>query len=173
MPPAAIYFIGLDEFGVKLARTAGEAPERIDKGLLQFGELVRSKAQENVTGGGSSKTMLNVRSGLLRSAIHAALIRSGTVAIGIPGGTVPYGRIHEYGGTIHHPGGTAYFWSERLGRMVFLSNKAAAGHDFPRTQPHDIPIPARPYLRPALESEKVQGTAIVRLAYMAVLNGAA
>lgn len=57
---------------------------------------------------------------------------------------VPYARIHEFGGTIKHPGGTPYKIVD--GRAVFVSK--AEGADLPKTKPHDITIRARPYLRP-------------------------
>lgn len=69
-------------------------------------------------------------------------------------GDLRYGVLHEYGGTINHPGGTAYFM--RKGRPVFVSNakadayKTKTGREMPRTKPHSITIPARPYLRPGL-----------------------
>lgn len=63
---------------------------------------------------------------------------------------VPYARIHELGGTINHPGGTPYFINDE-GKAVFVS-KANADPDLPRTKPHPIKIPARPYIGPALKS---------------------
>lgn len=61
--------------------------------------------------------------------------------------TVPYAAIHEFGGTINHPGGTAYF--VRDGRAVFVS-KAKDDGSYRKTKPHAIPMPARPYLAPAI-----------------------
>ena len=61
---------------------------------------------------------------------------------------VEYALILELGGTIAHPGGTAFFVGED-GLAVFVSNADAAGRTFARTKPHDIVIPAYPYLRPA------------------------
>lgn len=69
-------------------------------------------------------------------------------------GDLRYGMLHENGGTIKHPGGTAY--RMRKGRPVFVSNEKAqayftkTGRELPRTKPHSITIPARPYLRPGL-----------------------
>ncbi len=62
---------------------------------------------------------------------------------------IPYARIHEYGGTINHPGGTPYFIGDD-GLAKFVSK--AKGGDLPVTKPHTITIPARPYIRPAFES---------------------
>lgn len=74
-------------------------------------------------------------------------------------GDVPYARIHEYGGTINHPGGTAYILAKDQSgafggkRMIFISNVKAADRDYPRTRPHLITMPARPYIRPGVEEE--------------------
>lgn len=72
------------------------------------------------------------------------------VEFGIDLKVVPYARIHEYGGTIKHPGGTPYFIGED-GLAKFVS-KANARPDMPRTKPHNIEIKARPYMRPAFDS---------------------
>lgn len=61
---------------------------------------------------------------------------------------VPYARIHEFGGTINHPGGTPYFIRDGVIRFVRKAN----GARFPKTKPHPIEIKARPYITPALET---------------------
>jgi hypothetical protein len=61
---------------------------------------------------------------------------------------VPYAYIHEYGGTIQHPGGTKYFFNKN-DEIVFLPKTAKRFVGI--TKPHDIVIPARPYLGPAIE----------------------
>jgi phage gpG-like protein len=66
------------------------------------------------------------------------------VEYGIDLKVVPYARIHEFGGTVKHPGGTPYKMIE--GRAVFVSKEN--GKDLDTTRPHNIGIPARPYLRP-------------------------
>ena len=66
---------------------------------------------------------------------------------GIDLNVIPYARIHEYGGTINHPGGTPYKIVN--GRAVFVSKARGAG--LPVTKPHDITMPARPYITPAFK----------------------
>lgn len=64
----------------------------------------------------------------------------------------PYAAIQEFGGTIKHPGGTPYFM--RNGKPVFVSKSGAgAFHGLPTTEPHDITLPARPYMRPARDAK--------------------
>lgn len=65
------------------------------------------------------------------------------------GTTLPYARIHNEGGTIQHPGGTAFF--PKAGKIVYVSNRVAgnlatAGRKLPRTRPHIIRIPQRKFL---------------------------
>lgn len=63
-------------------------------------------------------------------------------------GDVKYAAIHEYGGVIHSPGGTAYFMKED-GMAQFVSN-AAAKDDMLRTKPHNITMPERSFMRTGL-----------------------
>lgn len=69
-------------------------------------------------------------------------------------GDLRYGVLHEKGGTIAHPGGTAYRIVK--GRAVFVSNEKAkayftkTGKELPRTKPHSITIPKRPFLKPGI-----------------------
>lgn len=61
-----------------------------------------------------------------------------------------YAAIHQFGGVIKHPGGTAYV-SVGPGQSAFISNKKAAklesqGHNILRTRAHSITIPARPFV---------------------------
>jgi phage gpG-like protein len=123
------------------------------KALRLSAEIVLSRATENISG-----RILRVQTGTLRRRLsYIILADQGVAKVGSP--TV-YAPVHEYGATIQHPGGTAYYFDERRDRAVWLSNKAAAGHAFPRTRPHPIPIPARPWLRPALKDSRAQIEAV-------------
>lgn len=69
-------------------------------------------------------------------------------------GDLRYGALHEKGGTIKHPGGTAYRIIK--GKARFVSNEKAAayfgktGKELPRTKPHSITMPKRPFLKPGI-----------------------
>jgi phage gpG-like protein len=75
------------------------------------------------------------------------------------GTNLKYARIHEFGGTINHPGGTAYMsvGNSVIGAYVFVSDKAAfkmqlsTGIALRRTRPHTITMPKRPFLFPTFE----------------------
>jgi phage gpG-like protein len=66
------------------------------------------------------------------------------------GTTLPYAKIHNDGGVIAHPGGTAYF-KTKDGKLAWVSNQtaarlASAGRKMPRTKPHAIRMPQRKFL---------------------------
>lgn len=61
-----------------------------------------------------------------------------------------YAGIHEFGGTIKHPGGTAFGFKSKAdverNRIRFL--KPGQGHIvLGVTEPHEITIPSRPFIR--------------------------
>ncbi|ACG60364.1 hypothetical protein phiPLPE_42 [Iodobacter phage PhiPLPE] len=65
------------------------------------------------------------------------------------------GAIQEYGASINHPGGTSYGYATasaaRHGKVRFL--KTGVGYmQLGVTGPHKIEIPARPWLKPGVES---------------------
>lgn len=65
------------------------------------------------------------------------------------GTTLPYAGIHNEGGTISHPGGTAFF--KKGDETIWVSNNiaarmATAGRNLPRTKPHPINIKQRRFL---------------------------
>lgn len=66
----------------------------------------------------------------------------------IVGTNSPYARIHEFGGTINHPGGTPYIVTKD--GAVFIKKETAArliseGKTVKYTKPHTINMPARPF----------------------------
>ncbi len=99
-----------------------------------------------------SGPVLKNRTGLLRESINAQVEDGGGTITGSVGTNVVYAAIHEYGGIIHHPGGTAYFVSSDGATFVSNSNPLAA--EMLRTKPHDIPIPERSFLRSTLREEE-------------------
>lgn len=68
------------------------------------------------------------------------------------------GAIHEFGGTINHPGGQPYYINSSTGKAVFVSKNSLFGQYLIEkgqvTKPHQIIIPTRSFLRmPTLSSE--------------------
>lgn len=64
--------------------------------------------------------------------------------------------IHEFGGTIQHPGGTPYGYKTQKdaekGQVRFLK-KGEGYMVLGETQPHTIEIPARPYIRSTVDTQ--------------------
>ena len=56
--------------------------------------------------------------------------------VGIDTAIVPYAAIHQFGGTIEHPGSDKFQAFEIGGQWVYTHG----------TKPHPITIPARPYM---------------------------
>ena len=95
--------------------------------------------------------VLNRRTGALARSIHNKVekTQAGVVGRVFSSGDVKYAGIHEYGGTIKHPGGTRYFIKGN-GMAQFVSNKNAFAMLMPKTAPHDIKMPMRSFLRSSL-----------------------
>ena len=66
---------------------------------------------------------------------------------------MPYAGIHNEGGVINHPGGTAFF--KKKGETIWVSKRKAAGKNYPKTKPHKISIPQRQFVgeHPQLDRE--------------------
>jgi len=69
------------------------------------------------------------------------------------GSSVKYALIHEYGGTINHPGGTPYIIGEG-GKAIFVKKSYSGDRKVKYTKAHSIKIPARPYFAPAIDKFK-------------------
>ena len=139
----------------KLDRAANQIRTELPRALMRAGLVVAGQAQRNVSGGGSSSTMLNVRTGRLRSSISAVMVGHHAVKVGT---NVVYAHIHEEGGMIF---ATKTLPGSTTGRR-WMRFKTPDGqwHTVDRVR-----IPARPYLGPALEKKRDQVIAIIRKVY--------
>lgn len=93
-----------------------------------------------------------VRDNTLRGSLTNA--RVGTLRWAA-GTNVEYARIQEFGGTINHPGGTHWIMTSDGPRFIkeqTALNLALKGQPLNKTKPHPITLPARPFLRPALNN---------------------
>jgi len=79
------------------------------------------------------------------------------------GTDIVYARIQEFGGTINHPGGTAYK-IVGPGRARFVKNIDAQPWT-KRTRAHTITLPPRPYMRPALNNNMDRLGRVFRAAF--------
>lgn len=122
-------------------------------------DMIKAEAQRLITTGSVSGaghkpsapgTPPNNDTGVLKSNIETTNPRPLVAEVR---SEAPYAAIHEFGGTIHHPGGTPFFM--RDGKPVFVSNRGfGAYHNLPTTKPHDITLEERPYMRPARDAKE-------------------
>ena len=130
--------------------------ENLRKGGFVNGGLKpwpKSKRQKNAEGKGAAAnygTLLSARLELFNSIVGRASNAQAIIST-----DKPYAKIQNEGGTIQHPGGTAYF--PKNGKAIFVKNETADRYQslhlqaLKRTKPHAITIPARPFIGPNLE----------------------
>ncbi len=145
-----------------VARLAGTTPA-VHDALLKKVQFLALKLQGWVVTRKLSGQVLNVRSGNLRRSITQAVDDFGE--IGVYGrvysaGDVKYAGIHEFGGVIHHPGGTPYIIDAAVDGMIKTRFVSAAfpGRVAGVTRPHDIPMPQRSFLRSSLSDMQAEIT---------------
>lgn len=134
-----------------LAKIKGLAPA-VDQALYLKIKVLSLKLEKHIKTNKLNGQVLNRITGALARSIHSTVDRTRNAVMGkvFSSGDVKYARIHEYGGTIQHPGGTAYIIDpKKRGLAMFISNKAATP-DMKRTQPHPIKMPERSYMRTGL-----------------------
>lgn len=112
--------------------------------------LQRKVVQDHLSGP-TGPNSLSRQSGALARSVFKRVEQTSTGVTGWVGysADVPYAAIHEFGGIIHHPGGTPYFLDKNTGQAVFVSKSSPGADKLPVTKPHDIPIPERAPLRTA------------------------
>lgn len=164
--------IGLEITGAeRVIRLLGDAPVKIEAAAKSSLDAWAAELAGYIKAEKLSGDPLHRRSGRLSASVHPVTSQSADLVSGGAGGGagVPYAKIHEFGGTINHPGGTAYFVSSELGRAVFVSNASALADRLPRTRPHAIPIPERSYMRSAFEERAPSGIEQLRAAVKAAI----
>lgn len=128
---------GLIAFPKSVAILAADLFDRNFENQSFFGQAwTPSKYVQKTRGGGK----LLIKKGRLRRSIKYKVNGQNIFFTS----NVPYAEIHNEGGTIKHPGGTAYF--KKKGQTIWVKNTKAAGKNYPRTRPHDIPIPQRQFI---------------------------
>lgn len=164
-------------------RRIDEAVDGPGGALAATVEFFASKSKESMPQGGSfgirndtptanqpaspPGTPPSPKDGNLRNSITFAKVGKYRWAFGT---NSKYGRIHELGGVINHPGGTAYIMID--GQFQPVRNENAKPW-MRRTKPHPINMPPRPYLRPALFNNKKQGQAVFNARMRQKMGGGA
>lgn len=130
------------------------------------------KLQRHIVEDKLSGQVLKVRTGALRRSIRYKVTATQTAVWGrvFSSGDVKYAAIHEFGGTIDHPGGTAYFIDKATGLARFVANADERAATLPRTKAHKIPMPARSFMRTALADQRPGIDEALRQTALEVLN---
>lgn len=129
----------------RLVSLPGVVHRALLKKIHELTQGLRNRVLEKLSG-----EVLNVRSGRLRRSIQSRVEDADSNITGTVFQTadVPYGRIHEYGGTIHIP------------EVVPVKAKAlrfsVGGKDIfaMRAKAHDVHIPERSFLRSSLKEQR-------------------
>lgn len=161
----------------RLRKIRGEAMiKELRKAIKSSSEYLQKEAQISLTRGAVSGknhkpsaagTPPNNDTGTLANNIESVMTGPLTAEVS---SNAPYAAIHEFGGTINHPGGTPYFM--RDGKPVFVSKSGhGAFHGLPVTKPHTIEMPERPYMRPAAQKTRPEARALVVAAVKRVTKG--
>lgn len=149
-----VSMVGDKELLLKLKRTPASLQAALYAKSLQLALMLEAYIKTSKLNG----QVLNRISGALARSINNKVERTanGVLARVFSSGDVKYAGIHEYGGVINHPGGTAYIVNPKMTHMMmFVSNKTATS-EMPRTKPHDIRMPERSFLRSSLRDQSVK-----------------
>ena len=128
-----------------IPKASGGLLRAIAAGLSDFGEVLIKTIQTEYLSG-PRPARLGVGSGQLRASITKQLGQTGSllwVRVGPRG--LPYVRIHEFGGTIL-PKKAEFLKFKINGRWIYTKK---------------VIMPARPYLRPALEKNHARFQAMI------------
>lgn len=131
---------GMDRAAISLVQT-------IQDGFPQGSAQSRSGIPTKLLPASTPGTPPMVRSGNLAGSIT---FNRKTFSKRHVGTNVKYARIQELGGTINHPGGTPFFIDSKTGQLRFVKKASPSAAKLPKTKPHTITLPPRPYLRPGL-----------------------
>lgn len=145
----SISVIGNDEVAAHLSAIgAGLAGAALGTAVEAGAQILLSAAQHNAPH----------KSGKLAQSIHISDVEVGAGGASVTVGTdLIYARIQEYGGTIYAKGG---------GWLVFQTD------DGQWHKVKSVTLPARPYMRPALDSSRTAVIAAVQASLMALIGGA-
>lgn len=147
--------IKVDDRAVQAWLTA--MPEKVRQRLEQAVYTLAEKLRSHIIQDKLLGQVLNRRNGGLGQSIQQKVDSTSTSVVGTvySAGDVKYAAIHEFGGVINHPGGTAFYVSQLLGgRAFWVSNASALADKLPRTAAHQITMPERSYMRSSLADMK-------------------
>jgi len=153
----------MKQYKAKIDRWIKDYPKEAEKTLKTAATIVEGEVlSKHLNGPKMPRGQGSSSRGTLQPGSGATLKNSITTRVDNAGGRMramvgnfkrplKYARIHEYGGTINHPGGTKYLVVGK-GLAVFVKKSALRFTGI--TKPHQIRIPERSYLRSSLAAKK-------------------
>jgi len=149
----------------RLAAMSSKVHAAVLKKTYELAGKLKSKVQQNLT-----NQILQIRTGkLVRSIFEQVTDSPNEVSGRVYSSGLKYAKIQEFGGTIRHPGGTAYLIDSKTGLAKFIGNKEEIASRLPRTKPHNITIPGRRYMGKAFDAMKPE----IKTGYEQAVKGAA
>jgi HK97 gp10 family phage protein len=118
--------------------------EELEHALMQGGFVIEAAAKENVTEQDLIDTG-NLRDGITTEAVTHELVEVGPQA--------EYGAIHEFGGEVH-PRVTSKMRGWAFAMFRETGNDMYLGIALTKKETLNITIPARPYMRPAMDENE-------------------
>jgi len=159
----------------KLKRLTSDMERDVGKAVYTVAGLIETDAANSLEAGAVSGknhvpsapgTPPNSDNRFLQKSIHVenlGPLRARVVA------DMPYAAIQELGGTVQNPGGQPYFIKD--GEFIPVSKSSPAAARLPKTKPHTITLPERPYMRPAAAKNRESGKKLMTAAVDRVLKG--
>lgn len=155
---------GADRVDAMLKRMSGtEKVQFLGRALFTAGDEIKAQAQHLITQGSVSGASHQPSApgsaphndtGHLKNSIIVTQPDPLRVLVSA---NAEYAAIHEFGGTINHPGGTPYYIDSTTGLAVFVSKNSGSrilGANLPVTKPHKITMPERPFMGPAARMKR-------------------
>ena len=151
------------EHATRLRKGLVEGTKLVNQALFVAAQRVQVDAQVSITEGAVSgaghrpsvaPNAPNNDTGVLANNIETIQVDPLKVEVS---SNAPYAAIQEFGGVINHPGGTPYFVGDS-GVAYFVSKDSPGADKMAVTKAHQITLPARPYMAPALQKNKARIT---------------
>lgn len=105
--------------------------------------------------------------------IQAGWFEESKYSNGAPAGGIA--AVQNYGGTIEHPGGTPFIFSDLAQRAIFISKSSNLGHILQSkgmvTKPHTIVIPPTHFWEKCQEENKEKWKKLIKDAWTSVFLG--
>lgn len=153
--PFRVEVKGIAELQSKFKAIEGRVGDILEMAVNAGAIVVTNEAQNNASRGHPS--YLKRQTGTLVRSIQPHTVSKSNTRVEVAvGSSLEYSRIHEFGGTISAKGG---------GKLKFQTE------DGTWHQVSSVHIPARPYLRPALDENIAEIEAAVAKQLMMVLGG--